>query len=154
MLHTPFQLITPVDHHVPKHRSKAEQDRKWLFIGTLCRPLGETGNQQRLVKSHAVATMHGTEKDDPSCTPLTEPDFLGILLQNRCKMLPSAHDCARCKKVQKCLHGQVVSIQPKGRHTVVAYKGNHAEGPLSWWVLSVVQTTIFSSEIFRHSLAP
>lgn len=58
------------------------------------------------------------------------------------------------KKWQKCLHGQAVSTPPKGRHTVVAYKGNHAAGPLSRRVLSVVQTTIFRSEIFRHSLAP
>lgn len=40
VLHTPFHLITPVDHHVPKQRSKVEQERKWLFTGTYARSWG------------------------------------------------------------------------------------------------------------------
>lgn len=82
----------------------------------LCWPLGETRKHQRLVKSHTVATMHGTEKDYPPCTPFTEPDFLGILLQNRCKMLPSAHDCARCKDVTK-MPAWASSLHPTQRET-------------------------------------
>lgn len=93
-------------------------------------PLGETRKRQRHVKSHAVTTTHGTEKDCPSCAPFTEPDFPGIPLWNRCRTLPSAHgDCARCKEMgEKCPHGWAVSIGPKGKHTAVPHKGRRAGG--------------------------
>lgn len=45
-------------------------------------------------------TVHSTEEGYSSCTPFTEPDFLGTSLQNRCKMPLSTHwlhNCARCK---------------------------------------------------------
>ena len=85
----------------------------------LCRSLGETRRQQRLVKSHAVTTMHGTERDYPSCTQFTEPNFLGILLQNRCKILLSVHcsnNSARCKEVEK-MPAQANSLHRAQRET-------------------------------------
>lgn len=84
LLHTSFHSITPVDCHVPKQRSKAE-DRKQPHTHThFCLPLRETRKQQWFENFHAV-----TEESYSSCIPLTEPDFLGTSLQNRCKVPPS-----------------------------------------------------------------
>lgn len=157
VLHTLFHLITPVDHHVPKQRRKAEQNRKWMVTGTCAGPWERLESNRGLWNAML----------SPQCMALKRITLLVLHLQNSIFWASSCKTEAKCyyllippmtvqdaKQWQKCLHRQAVSIQPKGRHTVAAYKGNHAEGPLSRRVLFVVQTTIFSSEIFRHSLAP
>lgn len=56
----PLHLIAPVDHHVPRKGSKAQQGRRRLFPGSCASPWER---QQRLVRFHAVITKLGTEKD-------------------------------------------------------------------------------------------
>lgn len=112
--HTPPSTWLHLLIHVPKQRSKAEQDRTGLFTGTCASPWERLEGKRGLWNP-----MCGTQKDYPSCTLFTEPNFLGILLQNRCKILPSAHcshDCARCKKATK-MPAWASSLYPAQRET-------------------------------------
>lgn len=84
----PLHLIAPVDHHVPRKGSKAQQGRRRLFPGSCASPWER---QQRLVRFHAVITKLGTEKDYSSCAPFTE--FSGLPLA---KQIQNAAICSSC----------------------------------------------------------
>lgn len=81
----------------------------------LCWPLGETRKHQRLVKSHAVATMHGTEKRLPSFYSLYRTWFSGHPLA---KQMQNATICSWLCKMQRsdknaCM-GKQSPPHPKG----------------------------------------
>lgn len=154
VLHTSFHLITRVDHHVPRQRSRAGQD--WLFTGTFASPWERLRSHRGLWNPIL----------SPKCMALKRITLLVVHLQNPIFWASSCKTDAKCHRLfvapglwkmqrseKKACMGKQPPANPKAG-TVVPHTGSHVKGLSSWWVLFVVQTTICSSKILTHSLAP
>lgn len=126
MPHTPstrFHLWITMRQHRGAKQSRTRGSRSQP-------PLGDTRKRQRHVKSRAVTTTHGTEKDALPALHLQNPIFWAPPCETdaeRYHLLLVAVQDAK-KWGEKCPHGWAVSIGPKGKHTAVPHKGRRAGG--------------------------